>query len=245
MNSVAVIGAKGGVGTSCVAVRLSLWLSRIGSCVLLDGTPLAGSDDLLLDRHDGPTWVDLLPVLHEIDQKHLELAARDHESGVRLLAAPTDAGPLQSLIPLIPALEGLVDFLIVDGAAGLCPPNRRLADVVDHMLLVSTLDPPALRSCDRLANALAGSRSSLWMVLNQWNKQHPADPVVIADSVGLPLLGVLPLDHRSVFATVNFGQHRVEEGADNFGKAVGELGASMLAGGGSPAVVKREAIGNA
>lgn len=206
---------------------MGLLMAQHGSCVLLDATSVAGTDDLLLNRAVDASWLDLLPVASEIRRKHLDLAAPDHDSGLRLLAAP--AKPLTAnLAPLISALADKLERVIVDGDAGLSEANRRWIPAVDAVLLVTTLDPPALRSASRIAEWLKAETRPVGLIINQWTRSHPADPGSLANSLGLPLLGVLPLDPAAAFAWVNFGHPGAGAKGEGFAQAIAEVGRRVM-----------------
>jgi Flp pilus assembly CpaE family ATPase len=83
---VVVIGAAGGVGTSLVAAGIALALADSGEPVgLLDlAGDLAGAWRVPPDRTIG----DLLPVVDELEPRHVELVALRHPSNVALMLGP-------------------------------------------------------------------------------------------------------------------------------------------------------------
>lgn len=219
MGALGVIGAKGGVGTSWVAVSLGQLLAGQGSCLLLDSTPLVGCDDLLLDLDVDSSWAELLPVAAELRPRHVDLVAPIHRSGLRLLAAPkraTDA----DLGELVATLSALADVLVVDGDAGFGGRNQGWVAAVDLVILVTTLDPPALRSAQRMVDSTRSGQVPMGLIVNQWTQGHPADPVSLASSLELPLLGVLPFDPRAAFSRFNFGHQQPATGEDSFAAAM-------------------------
>jgi pilus assembly protein CpaE len=215
MGVLGVIGAKGGVGTSLVAVSLGLMMVPEWSCVLIDASPIIGVDDLLLDRTSDSDWADLLPVASELTQRHLDLAAPKHPTRLRLLAAPA-VPRAADLAKLACALADRVDLVIVDGDAGLSSANRAWIPAVDVLAMVTTLDPTALRATRRIVDLIPHDRNGIGLIINQWTRGHPADPASLASSLGLPLLGVLPLDPGAAFECVNFGLRKSEIGVNGF-----------------------------
>jgi Flp pilus assembly CpaE family ATPase len=83
---VVVIGAAGGVGTSLVAGGIALGLADSGEPVgLLDfAGDLAGAWRVPRDR----TIDDLLPVIEELEPRHVDLVALRHPSKVALMLGP-------------------------------------------------------------------------------------------------------------------------------------------------------------
>jgi Flp pilus assembly CpaE family ATPase len=100
--------------------------------------------------------------------------------------------------------------------------------LIDALLIVTTLDPPALRSAKRIVSMLPDDlepKSAL--VLNQVTKDHPAHPASIAASIGLPLTAVLPFDATAVARQVHFGAACVGDPQSAYGRAVEHLVVSL------------------
>lgn len=226
MPVVAIASAKGGCGASLVATNLGVALAGQAECLLIDLHAVAGADDLLLDLHPIHSWADLLPVAGEVTQHHLELTLCVHTSGLRLLASPTApvvSAPEQRL-DLLRSLACRFPWVLLDA------PTGELADLgaCDVLILVSTCDPPALRSAQRaLALLPPGSRSRAWLVLNQVGRSQPAQPGAIADGLGLPLLANLPPDPRAVGYQVHFGQPCVHQARSSLGRGIEQLASRL------------------
>ncbi len=231
MAIVTVVGSKGGCGVSLLATNLGVALAAEDSCLLIDLNPMLGSDDLLLDVSIEKTWLDLLPVAGELTQHHLDLAAVSHTSGLQLLGAPPQRGQVAKridMIKLLTQLRGRFEWILLDLPIGRTDLMSAAFPSTDFLLLVCTLDPQALRSAKRLVQELPRElRQKTGLVFNQIMRGHPAQPRVVADSMGLPLLAVLPLDQRAVGRQVNFGQPCVVDSQSRYGSAVANLAARL------------------
>lgn len=233
MTALLVLGAKGGVGTSLFVTNLALLIARNQECLLLDAQPAHGTDDMLLNMRASRSWFDLLPVASELDPHHLELASMRHGSGLRLLSAPekyVESDPSS----LIPPLTEHCQWLLVDGwPCGM----RGVVDRFDRGIVLTTLDPPALRGAARATQELdSGGLRHLSLVINQWSKSHPLSPWQVARSLGVPLLAVLPFAPRAVGDQIEMGRPIVSHRQSPYTKSVEAAVASLLdaAGGEGP-----------
>ncbi|MDF1499376.1 MAG: AAA family ATPase [Anaerolineales bacterium] len=227
MAIVAVIGSKGGVGTSLIATNLGCSLAGPGSSLLVDLHAGNGVDDLLLDSSAEKTWLELFPVLNELQSKHVDLATSTHSSGLKLMRGPEGWNPVagsEDARKLIRALDDLFDWCLIDLPPGLSLANQALLAISDAILLVTSADPPALRGALRFATALpSGSADRVGLVVDQINRQHPSTASQIAESLGMPLLAALPPDPRAVGYQIHFGRACVLDRASPFGRGIRAL----------------------
>jgi pilus assembly protein CpaE len=202
---VAVIGAGGGVGTSLVAGGIALRLADCGEPVgLLDLVgDLAGAWRVPPDR----TIEDLLPVIDELEPRHVELVAHRHPSRVALLlGAPAgvtgDAWSRQAATRLLKC-AGTLGVLVVDAGTAVSAPAQAACSS-GRVVVVA-------------AQTIAGVRST----------RTQLDRLRFASGAGEPLLVVnrgVGRDHlstrafsRAVGYPVAVELGRVERDADDLG----------------------------
>jgi len=221
---VGVLGASGGVGTSCVAAALATVAARTGlRTVCADASAHGGGIDALFDLESRPgaRWPDLAAARGRLDGaallRHLPVSA----DGVHVLAAadqPADQPPGQPLGsegadpgPVLTALAAAADALVLDlgtaggagpigavgpAAAGSGPPSGSGPPCCDDLILVVGAGVPALARAGRAAAIVAaGGAGRAWLV--QRVPRGRADLAdLVAERLGLPLLGVVPDDPR-------------------------------------------------
>jgi pilus assembly protein CpaE len=228
-----VQGGKGGVGASLVAVNLAAALSGRDGTLLIDLDPWSGGDDLLLDLRAQHSWVDLLPVVGELTRTHLNRACVHYGSKLDFLGASTvwpTSSEWKSLPELLFDLESHYQRIVID-----LPPWIEAVGGLElyrqrwYRLLVMTPDPAAMRAGRRWLeqlplNCLGETR----LIVNQYTELHPVSPSRIADSLGIELLGITPIDSRAVGYQINFGRCCVEDEQSQFGRAMVRIAERLI-----------------
>jgi len=161
-----VVGAKGGVGATTVAVNLAVALSQFGQRVVLVDADLRGPNvDTLCQLDDGDSLVEVLA-----GQRSVHEVLRRGPAGVQVLPGKWSAGEPVECSPaaqerLIEELRGLgshADVVILDVGSGVCPRVRRFLAASQAMALVTTPDNVAVMDAYASIKVLA-SESSPWV----------------------------------------------------------------------------------
>ncbi|MFG2717372.1 CpaE family protein [Streptomyces sp. NPDC048416] len=149
-----VTGAKGGVGTTLVAVQLALAARASGrTTVLLDLDLQAGDVASYLDVQFRRSIADLASIT-DISPRVLADAVFNHESGLALLLAPgegergeevTDRAARQ----IVGALRTRYEAVIVDCGTQMTAANAAVVEMADVALLVTTPDVVSVRGAKR------------------------------------------------------------------------------------------------
>jgi len=139
---IAVSGGKGGVGTTTLAVNLSMALARDGRRTLLVDADLEGADVAALCRlEDRYTLADVLS-----DRRTVHEAIQRGPAGVQVLPGAWAPGRLADVSPaaqerFVRQLRGLgahADFVILDVGSGLSRAVRSFWRAADCIMLATT-----------------------------------------------------------------------------------------------------------
>ena len=159
---IAVMGARGGVGTTFLAANLAGAFSTRGlRCVLVDLD--ADFADLTValgvPSEQFRTIGDLVPVMTELTPEHLDDVLFQHRSGFRALLAPEslDEGsrpPLGLYAAAIALLAGSADVVVVHVPRSLDEVAKGAVELADEVLLVATQDSVALFGARRMLASL-------------------------------------------------------------------------------------------
>lgn len=211
MPVIALSGSKGGVGTTLVAANLALALNQIEPSLIVEATAVHGSLDLQLGLVVKRGWVDLEPLVGELDIAHVDKIVTRHPCGLRLLVGPPTGSESLSA-GLIRSLARLVPFMVLDlpiGAAGL----EYVVDAVPMtFLLVATPDLPSIRASQRWVTMAVAKGWDAGLVVNQWTLDHPLNPAAFAENLRIPLAGAIPFAPEAAWEQVEFG--RAARGSD-------------------------------
>ena len=150
---VTVFAAKGGCGKTTLAVNLGVALARQGAkrvCVVdLD---LAFGDVAISVQLDPlRTAVDALPMAGHLDQSGTASLLTRYQPGLDMLLAPVTPGDAEKIPPrlvgeLLGVLRGMYDYVVVDTPAQFSEHVLTAMDISTHLVLLTTLDVPALKN---------------------------------------------------------------------------------------------------
>jgi pilus assembly protein CpaE len=201
-KSIALIGAKGGVGVTTLTVNLAVTLAQMDKdVILLDLQPYSGAVDLQLGLSPVNTIADLLErEAAVLSQSVLEDSLTSHSSGIRVL--PAAQGPqsvrgeitLNHLEAIISNLETMAQYLILDMGSQLSPTAQQILKKCSQIILVTEPDKIALTLTQRALDSLQAldikrSRISI-VVVNRIRSASTPTRSTIESTLGSELLSL-------------------------------------------------------
>lgn len=202
MSTVAVCSGKGSPGATFVSTNLSAAMARIGMDALLLDLDPAGGDVccyLGLDPRRG-----LYPLLRmegtPTDPERL-LAEAEERSGFLALCGFPEAwelGSPETLMSVLNTASGSGRTLVAD-IGRVSEATASLAAEADLVILVVRPDLVSVLGAERAVRCLEAarvSRDKLAAVVCGLERRRPADRAEIADALGLPVVGAVPLNRR-------------------------------------------------
>jgi pilus assembly protein CpaE len=156
----AVLGAKGGVGTTVVTCQLAVALQRLGArCALVDlGFP-TGDVAVQMNAHTRFTLADAVRDGGELDAAAVSALLHEHPTGVRVLASPARVEESELLEPrhverVLQHLRESFDWVVIDLARSWNDCTRAAVEGASQLLLVTTPDVPTLSHARRRLEGL-------------------------------------------------------------------------------------------
>lgn len=200
-----VLGFRGGVGKTTLAVTLAGALTRAGRRVcLVDLSPAIGQVTVQIRSRPKTTWADLPPAL---DQQALAALLLRHESGLCLLAAPAQpvrAGLTTSVTQaLLHYLRTLFTDVVVDAAPLLDEATQTAAGVSRAVWLVLAPEIVAVettRGALRALNALGVSDAQTRVILNHPTAEASVPQTAVEKALGRHLDGVIAFERAQAAA---------------------------------------------
>ena len=213
---VTVVGAKGGVGTTTVAVHLALAARELGeaSVCLVEYDLQAGDLRAFLDLPYRRSVVDLAAVADELTTRHLQETLYTHATGTRVLLAPQE-GEQADLVSaaaarnILTAIRTREDLTIVDAGATLTEASAIAVEMADTVLIVTTPDVVSLRGVSRVCSLwdrLKVEPPEIAVLLNRTSRRLEVPADLARRVVPVPVLQTtVPSDFFSLESAINTG----------------------------------------
>ena len=209
-QSIIVASGKGGVGKTSLVAGVSSCLAKLGKkTICVDADIGLRNLDLVLGLQEWAVF-DFADVLNGRTPLDDALTPHHDIEGLFMLAAPIRI-PDSPVSPgafkdLIKTLEGMADFVLVDSPAGLGHGFSMAAGACAGAIVVTTPNQLAVRDAARCAEFF-GEYGMAKVVVNRVQPRliklrHAQTIDEIMDTIGLPLLGVVPEDEM-VLASQN------------------------------------------
>jgi pilus assembly protein CpaE len=208
-------GAKGGAGTTTLAVNTAIDIARTSGrpTLIIDLHQFLGEVALFLGVRPRFTVVDAIDNLHRLDAEFLRELVMRHKSGLDILAGselvdrpgPQDAAAVEQLLQ---NLSRHYDYIIIDAGTvtGVCAEVAVYA--ADTIYVIANPDVPSIRNTQRLVDRicqLGADRDRLRVVLNRTSDQHLIAPKQIETALGHPIVQTFASDYNTVSAALNAG----------------------------------------
>ena len=197
----AVVGAKGGVGTSTVALMAAAQLAQGARTCLVDldvrGGDLAAMTGISVRR----SITDLADIAAEVSAREISEVMYPLPGGIALLPAPEQGETGEMLTEsatrqILAMLRYQFDHVVLDCGNRLDDILAMGLDSADQALIVATPDAPALRSVRRLSDALdrldIARGRPFGLVINLTSRQREIQPATAAKMTGVALAASIP-----------------------------------------------------
>lgn len=211
---ITIYSPKGGTGCTTLATNLAISLFSEDTTVLLvDGNLQFGDVAVFLNEQSKYSVIDLTSRADELDVDVVENVTVKHsQSGVKVLAAPNkpeqaDTVSGEQFSKTLRYLKTVYSYVIVDTMSALNDITLAAIDSADILVLVTTQDIPAIKSCRLfldVANAFGMDRSRIVFVMNKFDKRIGITPEKVGDNLKQEILAVVPFEER-VIVSVNKG----------------------------------------
>ena len=213
---ISVFSSKGGTGTTFIATNVAAALHK--PAVLLDLNLQAGDLGLFLGVEPKFSIADLIENRERVDDQLLRSYLTPHSETLSLLAAPREADSADDIeaehvFEVLEILREHHDYVVVDPQHTFDSITLAALDQSDEILLVLTLDIPAIRSTQRalqIFDRLGYPRHKLHIVVNRFSKQIDLDLRQVERFLGERVAGYVQSDYKTAVNSINLGQPLVD-----------------------------------
>jgi pilus assembly protein CpaE len=212
---IVVMGAKGGVGTTTVAVNLGVQLATFARkrTVLLDFARPLGNVHLLLDLHPKFGIRDAVESLDRLDSHFLAGLLTRHKTKLEVLGGTTQPEEWQSidvnvLDRVVNVTQNAFDVVLLDMGSQFSVEWATILRMARMILIVAEANVPSLWTLERRLLALKGfgvPQDRARIIINRWHKGDDEVLKSIQKDINRPIFASLPNDFRKASQAVNLG----------------------------------------
>jgi pilus assembly protein CpaE len=235
-----IFGAKGGVGTTTLAVHLASYLVKRYSkkTLLIDHYHQLGHACLYLGlKESNYHFDDLIRNVDRLDADLLQGFLVRHASGLAVIASPDTctARPRTSyedLERIFDFLRREYDYIILDSSLQYEETAAAMIRLSDHVYLVSTPDVAALRDLSRHIENLSLSEmnsSRLRIVINRASSHDAIDAEQIEKVVRFPVSISVPNNYAELLKAINAGEPISAQRRSDFSTSISKWTEQVIA----------------
>ncbi len=235
-------GAKGGGGTTTLAVHLAMFLV-LGfkkKVLLIDNHPQLGHVALYLGM-DGSNhhFYDLVQNVSRLDQELLRGFIATHASGLDILSSPdvygsawkTDADSVERTLDF---LSTQYDFVLLDCEASFEDINLAVIAFSNWIYMVAAPEIGAIRDLSRYVDGLIQNEQAtkkLQVIINRYSSHEAVTIEQIEKAVHLPITHKIPNNYGELIRSINIGEPLSPDSKSEFSLGMMKWAGSLVKAG--------------
>lgn len=241
-RALAVLGAKGGIGTTTVAVNLATTLHRVGKSptLLIDMHLAHGDAAVFLGVEPRFSVVDALENMNRMDESFFKGLVTPTKAGIDLLSSGIGVGPgsidVARVRTLIEFAAMTYRFVVLD-----CPRNDttmlEAIDAASQIVVVANQELTTLRSASRIVSGLRQrcGPERVRLALSRFDPQSEIARSDVERVLGGPVKYLFPSDYRTSLAAITRGEPLIMQNHTQLASSIDEFARDL---GGLPAKQK-------
>ena len=235
-----IMGSKGGVGTTTIAVNLAVSLvekKSVQSVALIDMNLLFGDIPLFLGIEPKYNWSEITKNISRLDDTFLKNILSVDSSGVCVLPSPSYLSNQNMATPaiierLLIVMRRMFDFIIIDSGQSLGDISFKILEMSDTVLLISALSLPCLSNTSKLLKIFSDfgfpKKENIKIIINRYLKKSEISVKDAEISLEKKIFWTIPNDYHTTLTATNRGKALAqfaprEEITKNFQKLASEL----------------------
>lgn len=210
------VGAKGGVGSTVLAVNsaAALSMNKRAAVALLDMSFQSGDASVLLDIVPQNTILDICANMHRLDVSFLRGVMYGHSTGINFLPAPLnpeDSEDIKSehVTSILNLARKLYDHVVLDcGSMHVNDCSVEAFKLSDKVFVITDMSMPSIRNTVRLCKLLRKlgiSPDKIEIVINRYIKGGALSLAEIEKNFDKPVYWLLPSDFFDIISSINRG----------------------------------------
>ena len=213
-----IIGSKGGVGTTTVAVNLAVSLAEkksVQSVALIDMNLLFGDIPLFLEIEPKYNWSEITKNISRLDDTFLKNILSVDASGVCVLPSPSYLSDQNLATPaimerLLLVMRRMFDFVVIDGGQSLGSISLKILELSDTLLLVSNLTLPCLSNTNKLLRTFHDlgfpPKENIKLLINRYLKKSDISIKDAETTLEKEIFWTIANDYQTTVTALNRGK---------------------------------------
>ena len=215
---ITVVGSKGGIGTTTVAVNLAVNLAQkksVQSVALIDMNMMFGEIPLFLEIKPGYHWGEIVKNISRLDSTFLMNTLSKHSSGIHILPSPGSLNGSASVAPemmghLAGFMQKLFDFVIIDAGQSANEITLKVLEMSDNILLMSLLSLPCISNTNKLLQSISDlgflPEERIRIVINRYLTKSEISLQDAEESIHKKIFWTIPNDYDTTMSAINNGK---------------------------------------
>ncbi|MDZ7666376.1 MAG: P-loop NTPase [Desulfotignum sp.] len=213
-----VIGSKGGVGTTTIAVNLADALAKKSiapAVAIIDMNMVFGDIPMFLDITPKHSWGDITKGFDRLDEFFLANVMTISAGGLHVLASPRylDDNPeptSRMMEALLTLMTQKYDYIVIDLGQSLNDAAFKTLQLSTLVQIVTIQSLPCLSNTNRLIQSLLKnnytSEENLNIVLNRYIKKGMVNLETAKEGLGQDIGWIVPNDYDTSMTAINAGK---------------------------------------
>jgi len=215
---ISILGSKGGVGTTTIAVNLAVALSDLhkgDNIALIDLNFAFGEIPLFLDIAPKFHWGEITKNINRLDDTFLLNVFSDYQKGLKVLPSPSYLNGHRSASPeimqrILGHMTTMFQYVVVDCGQSQDDSILKAIQMSEHVLMVSILSLPCLSNTQKIIQSLTdlgySEKENIKFVVNRFTKKSEIPLKDAETGVGQEVFWKIPNDYKTTMAAINQGK---------------------------------------
>lgn len=213
-----VLGSKGGVGTTTIAVNLAASLTTMKdslSIALIDMKPVFGDISTILNLETSFSWLEVAKNMSRLDPTYLMSILTKHPSGIHVLPSPVELindhtmNP-QAMATLLRLMQTMFDFIVIDSGQSLDDTSWETMKISDTVLLVCELSISSIINCKKIQNTFQKfgfpEEDKIGIVVNRFVSNSKISLKDAEESLNKKIMFSIPNAYKITMDAINQGK---------------------------------------
>ncbi|NJD57222.1 MAG: cobyrinic acid a,c-diamide synthase [Nitrospirae bacterium] len=214
-----IIGSKGGIGTTTIAVNFAASLLGLHdsrkSVALIDMNLLFGEIPLFLDIESAFNWGEIAKNIARLDSTYLMSILSKHSSGLYILPSPTRLDGVNLATPgiiekILRLMKKDFDYVVIDSGQSLDEISLKVLELSDTVLINSILSLPCLINVKRLIDTFKKlgypPDDNVNVIVNRYHKNSVISLKDAEKGIGKRVFWQIPNDFQDTISAINQGK---------------------------------------